>query len=58
MAVSRTIKSHYGLDWSMLYPGLNHKETLLRGRLFIKASCVQKAAYTITAYWRECTGDI
>ena len=34
----------------MLYLGLNYKEALLRGRLSTKASCVQKAAYTIIAY--------
>ena len=58
MAVLGTIGSYYGLYWSILYLGPNYKKALSRGGLFIKASCIQKAAYTITAHWRECIGDI
>lgn len=47
MAVLRTIKSYNGLYWSILYPGLNYEEALLRGRLSTKASCIQKAVYKL-----------
>ena len=50
MAILRTIKSHDGLYWNILFPKPNHEEAFLRARLFTKASCAQKAAYTITAY--------